>query len=409
MKSTWFAGLALIAAGTAQVHAQAPKEPDWLAQARAREVADLKLRPFTSKDKWFKARAPGKVAGDIVESDGSYTVEIDLGTDTPVFCEVVPEGFDLSNMMRHAFNSTLQNVEALQGAVEARQLESTDAGVIGDVPYLRTDWIYVVRDKKGQKRAGGLKQVVLLKSGHGVYCAHADIGYLKTFDTLTRAIAESFDAPPDKGTPFYKEVFTATLGSQKVGVAITTLTRDAEGDIEVREETSFLVRSADGGLSAQDATHIAWTSEDAQLINASHFTSSDGDLETSLSLKHDGEAWQVEGELQGKKISKRLAADADPGNWLRQSRELRELLAGEKPTGKEHHMWVWLDDSPETLLESVTTILEKSGEDYAARTTLGPVAATLTLDPRTGSARTADASIGPVILKLERVYVSGTF
>jgi hypothetical protein len=336
-------------------------------------------------------------------------VEIDLGTETPVFCEVVPEGFDLSNMMRHTFNSTLQNVEALQGAVEARQLESTDAGVIGDVPYLRTDWIYVVRDEKGQKRAGGLKQVVLLKSGHGVYCAHADIGYRKTFDTLTRAFAESFEAQPAKGTPFYKEVFTATLGSQKVGVAIMTLTRDAEGDIEVREETSFLVRSADGGVSAQDATHIAWTSDDAQLINASHFTSSNGDLDTSLSLKHDGDAWQVEGELQGKTISKRLAAGAEPGNWLRQTRELRELLAAEKPTGKEHRMWLWLDDSPETLIESVTTILEKSGADYAARSTIGPLAATLTLDPRTGTARTADVTIGPMALKLERVYVSGTF
>ena len=38
---------------------------------------------FKSKDKWFTARVPGKVVGDIVKERDSYTVTINIGSESP--------------------------------------------------------------------------------------------------------------------------------------------------------------------------------------------------------------------------------------------------------------------------------------------------------------------------------------
>ena len=53
-----FAAPVLMIMSTTQA-ADAP-EPQWLKDARAREAKSLEVRPIESKDKWFKARVPGK-------------------------------------------------------------------------------------------------------------------------------------------------------------------------------------------------------------------------------------------------------------------------------------------------------------------------------------------------------------
>src|SRR5262245_32435066 len=79
------------------------QEPQWLTDARAREASPTEPRELNSKDNWFRARVPARTAGDIEKEEGSYTVTFDIGTDSPVFCEVVPESFDLADMLRLTF------------------------------------------------------------------------------------------------------------------------------------------------------------------------------------------------------------------------------------------------------------------------------------------------------------------
>src|SRR5688572_4114313 len=134
-------------------------EPQWLKEARARESKSLKPVALKSKDGWFKVLTPGKLVGTIEEVEGSYSVELDIGGDANVYCEVYPKGVDLANALRVTLGNALTNIESTQGKIEARALEGTDAGAYGVVPYITLTWLYRVGTEKGPL-VGALKQFV---------------------------------------------------------------------------------------------------------------------------------------------------------------------------------------------------------------------------------------------------------
>jgi hypothetical protein len=384
-------------------------EPKWLEDARAREASPVAPSEFNSKDGWFRARVPAKLVGDIEKVEGSFTVTIDVGTDAPVHCEVVPDGFDMADMLRRTFDATMQLVADEQGKVEATQLESTDAGAIGNVPFLAARWLYRVHDGK-EARLGALKQIAFDKFGHGVYCAHLDIGYVATFDTIARAFAESFEAPAVEGNPYYKEILVASMGGSRVGVATITLEKDADGDTKAEEATSMIVLGPTGKLNSQDAIHREWLRPDASLINAAHIVANNGELTTSLNLAPGDGGWAVEGELQGKEVNLTLPAGSPPGSSVEQALALRKLLATGNPAGAEHSIPMWIDADPTKLTSVRTRLLGERGDaGFAARASIGAVEVDLVLDKATGTAWSVDFSIGPQIVHLERVYQNGSF
>jgi len=171
------------------------EEPQWLKEARAREGTLGAPLAIKSQDGWFSARVPARVGGNIVKDQGSYALTLDIGSDAPMQCDVVPEGFDMADRLSRTFDVTMKRLEAIQGKVEARQLEFTDAGAMGNVPYMETRWLLRVNDGK-ETRVGALKQVVLEKYGHGIYCAQFDVGFVNTFEAVARSLAETFEAPP---------------------------------------------------------------------------------------------------------------------------------------------------------------------------------------------------------------------
>lgn len=384
-------------------------EPKWLEDARARESRPVAPSEFNSKDGWFRARVPADVVGDIEKMEGSYTVTLDIGGDAPIYCEVVPEGFDMGDMLRRTFDLTMQQVGETQGKVDATRLEYTDAGAIGNVPFLATRWLYRVHDGK-EARLGALKQIVFDKLGHGVYCAHHDIGYVATFDTIARAFAQSFEAPAAEAIPYFMEISIASMGGSKVGVAIVTLEKDADGDTEAEQVTSMIVLGPKGELHSQDSIHREWLRPDASLINAAHFVARNGELATNLSLVPREGEWAVEGELQGKEVSLTLPAEPSPGTSVGQALALRKLLAAADPAGAEHTIPMWIYADPTRLTTVRTRLLEKRGDaGFAARASIGDVEFDLVLDRANGTASSADVSIGPQVMHLQRVYQSGSF
>ncbi len=384
-------------------------EPKWLQDARAREASPVTPGELNSVDGWFRARVPAKVVGDIEKVEGSYTVTFDVGSDAAVHCEVVPEGFDMADMVRQTFDLTMQQVAEAQGKVEATQLEHTDAGAIGNLPFIATRWLYRVHDGK-EARLGALKQIAFDKLGHGVYCAHLDIGYVATFDSIARAFAQSFEAPAAEADPYYMEILVASMAGSKVGVATITLEKDPDGDTKAEEVTSMIVLGPSGKLHSQDAIHREWLRPDFSLINAAHFVASNGELSTSLNLAPRDEQWVVEGELQGKEVNFTLPPGPSPGSSVEQALALRKLLAAVDPAGAEHAIAMWMHADPSKLTSVNTRLLGKSGDaGFAARTRVGDVEMDLVLDKATGTASSADFSIGPQAMHLERVYQGGSF
>ena len=65
---------------------------------------------------------------------------------------------------------------------------------------------------------------------------------------------------------------------------------------------------------------------------------------------------------------------------------------------------------PAKLTPAKTKILAKKGDkQFTARGEIGGITADLTLEKDSGMASVADMKIGPLNIKLERVYLSGSF
>jgi hypothetical protein len=406
MSTRVLAGLSVL---LATFTAHGAEEPQWLKDARAREGKPGPAVELKSKDHWFKARVPAIVVGVIEKVEGSYSIEFNIGGDQAAYCEVVPDGFDMANMLRRTLDITLKQVEETQGKVEMRSIESIDAGVFGEVPYLQTQWVYRVNDGKEQ-RLGGLKQIAMEKGGQGIYCAHVDLGYVKTFNTIVKALADSFESTTPSATPYYFEVAVASALGMKVGIVVTTLERDADGDTKAEQRTAMLIPAGAGAVHSQDAVSEQWIRPDASLINAARFISTDGELSTSLHLKSADGTWIVEGDHEGKKLAEKLQPDAQPTTWVAQAFALRKLLATANPVGAEHSMPQWLSNDPIRLIDSRTKILAKSGDrKFKALATAGNLEARVTLDQATGMVETAEMGLGPQKMLLERIYLKGSF
>lgn len=387
---------------------QAAEEPQWLKDARAREGKPVPAAALKSKDNWFKAKVPAVVVGDIEKIEGSYTIEFDIGGEQAAYCEIVPDGFDLASMLRRTLDITLEQVEKAQGKVEARSIESIDAGLFGEVPYLQTQWVYRVNDGK-VPRLGGLKQISMEKGGQGIYCAHVDLGYVKTFNSVVKALAESFESTTAATTPYYLEVAVASGLGMKLGIQITTLERDADGDTKSQQSSALLIPGAEGAIHSQDSVSQEWIRPDASLINATHFIASDGELVTSLNLKTDEGTWFIEGDHKGKKLAEKLKPDAQPTSWVAQALGLRKLLATPNPVGVEHSMPQWLSHDPTRLIDYKTKVLGKLGDkQFSALATSGDLKAKVTIDKATGMIATAEIDIGRPIT-MERIYLKGSF
>ena len=396
---------AWILSWAAGVHAD---EPQWLTEARAREGKIGEPKQFKSKDNWLKGRVPGKVKGAVEKVEESYSIEVDFGGESPAYCELIPDGFDMADMVRRTLELTMEEVAQSQGKVQTRTLEYADAGAIGNLPYLKARWIYAVNDGK-ETRLGALKQFVALKGGHGLYCAHLDIGYVKTFDAVTHSLAESLEMATAAAAPYYQEIAVTTFGGMKTGVAIMTLEKDADGDTKIEEITAMMLPAPGGVLHTQDSIHKEWVRPDASLINAAHFVSENGDLNVSVGLKPVDDVWVIEGELKGKEVSFKLPADSQPGTWMAQALGIRKMLAGENPVGAEHSIPMWLAVDPAKLTDAKTKVLTKKGaNDFTARAVAGALEAAVVID-KSGTISTADLQVGAQKIRIERIYVSGSF
>jgi hypothetical protein len=386
----------------------AADEPQWLKDARARESKSLKPAQIQSKDGWFKVSTPGKSVGTIELEQGSYSVELDIGGDSNVHCEVYPKGVDLANTLRVTFDNAMKNAAERQGKLEARALESSEAGAHGAVPYIAMNWVYRVAGSNGSL-LGGFKQIVLEKDNLGVYCAHNAFGFTRTFAAIGKAFADSLQTQEAVNAPQYMEISAVTMSGKKIGVAVTTVQRDSEGDTRAKQMSAMLVSMPNDIIHAQDATHIEWVRPDGTLINAGSTEVVNGELSTDLTLQQDEDAWVVEGKAEGTPVKAALPEGALPGNSLLQARELRALLAEPDAVGREHTMNLWLDENPVALTPAKIKVLSRQGIDrFATLAEVGEIKANLTLDKATGMPSAAEMKIGPIAMQLERVYVNGS-
>jgi hypothetical protein len=388
----------------------ADADPQWLVDARARESRPQKPRAIESADKWFKAQVPAKLVGAIEKADDSYSLSFASGGKGPVNCEVIPGGIDLAGYLRANRDYLFAAIEKTQGKVETRAVTAYDAGAYGDSPYLQLTWLYRVRTDKGAM-LGEVKQIAFEEAGHGVYCFHNDLGYTKTFANIVKGFAETLEIPEKRSKPYYHEIATMRINDTRIGVLVVKLEKDDEGYIKAEQIGAMFSPEEGGDISSHDSFEREWVDKDNSLINAFQISVENGEVESELSLSYkDDNGWMLDGTMQGKKVSQKLNPQEDPGTWLRQAVELREVLAADNPVGVEHSIDMWLDIDPAKLTPSTTRILKRLGpKEFEAINTIGPMEANIVLESDTGMLNHAEIKMGPQVIVMDRVFVEGRF
>ena len=386
-----FVSIAILCSGVTHAQDVIPEN------AGAREGRLEPAREFTSADKWFKASVPAK-PGEVRKAGNSYLVTLDIGGESPIVCEVTPGGIKLAEALRRGFDTWLKEAAGAQG--QAAVIETTDAGALGDIPFLAIRWQY---------GPGALKQLVFNKLGHGVYCSHRGAGYVKTFETVTRSLAESFKARAAETTPHFIEIKTASVLGIKLGVAVSTLQREASVGV-VAKQTTALLMPVPGGFHAHDADNVTQLRSDGRLVKAAHIILRDGVPGVNIELRLRDTQWQIEGELEGQKLSATLPVGSKPGNWVEQAQALRKILAQENPIGVEHTLPMWTPSRPAELVDMHTKVLAKTSDDeFAAQITVPRFESNVVLDRATGMPTSAEIPRGEQTIHMERVFVRGSF
>jgi hypothetical protein len=393
---------------------QAQDLPKWLTDAKAREVRLAEPIDVASADGWLRTKVHGALKQEIVQNDGAYDISIALGEDVTVSCVVLRGSRDLAALLERTAKASLEGANEERGTVEARVVEASDAGSVGPNPYMSLQWLYRV-DLKGEKRVGALKQYAAALDDAVVFCAHDDLGYSRTFEAVTRTLTTHLRTGGEPAPrPYFREVSVVSLDGTRVGVATTTMTKDADGDTKVVNASALLLQTAPGQLVAQDVSDVQWVRPDGTLINAVQVKSSNGAMSEDMALKQqDGEGdgehrWKVSGTISGKQIDVEL--QGAPSSYVAQAKARRALMAQASPVGASTDALTWTSLDLTRLLSARSTVLAPVGTDhYAVREEVGGVAIEAVLDKQTGTMVSAKMPLGPRTMNFERLYRHGDF
>ena len=385
-------------------------DPAWLVEARAKEGKPMKDTSIRSTDGWLEARVPAKLLGKVKLDEGAYQIALDIDSPTPVNCEVIRDGFDSAALLRATLDLTLKEVEPIQGKITRRSIETIDSGVLGSSPFLAANWIYLTDDGKGPK-LGALKHIVAHKFGHGIYCSHLEVGYTKTFREVVTRLVDSLTMPWAEGMaePYFVDISTFAIRDARVGYVAVSLTKDADGDTKVISQSAILAPAAGGDVSANDSFEVQWARPDGSLINSSSLDAQNGETESDLSLKQaeDG-TWRVEGTFQGKQLNEPVAGQGPPGSALSQMLARRKLLAAPNPVGTEFTAPYWISDNPTSFNDWTVKVTSALDSDrFSAQESIAGIRFDAIIERSTGTGVSATLELGPVSMRVERVFLRG--
>ena len=389
--------------------AQGQTQPQWLTDAQARETPLPPATEVASEDGWLQARVPGTVRHKVVLDSGGYSLQIALSADRTISCEVLRGSRDLAALLAETAEISLGQLAKTNGEIEARVIEAIDAGALGAHPYMALRWVYRAR-RGGEARIGGLKQFAADLGEAVVYCADDELGYVKTFDAVARAVAESLRIEGKAvDTGHFGEISVITLEGQRVGVASTVLSRDTEGDTQVRNKGAMLLQRTQGQLISQDTVEVQWVRPDGSLINALQVKAEQGKLTEDVALRrHDDGRWRATGTLAGKDVD--FVLDAAPSSYLAMAQARRQLMDRPNPVGGSTEATSWSSLDLSRLLPAKATVLAAAGPGtFAVREELGGVVIDAVLDRKTGTMASATIPLGALNLRLQRVHQHGSF
>jgi hypothetical protein len=386
----------------------APVAERSFAQALAREADLPESRRLASDDGFFSAQVGARLVEPLRFAEDRYYAQLDVGSEVPIRCSFFRGRLDMASALALASESAFRAIGESLGRLEARQIHRIDAGAVGDAPFLSIAWLYRLHDG-ARPVVGQLKQVIATKGQRSVACQHDEVGYVQTFDRLFADIMSSIRYAAETGwPPFYREIWTASVGPQRLGVQQLTLTLQDSGDARMESALAMLVPIGSDRARVTDSYRVEYSTSDGVLIQASEVKAEDNAITTNLDLlpQPDG-SWRVSGRYQSKPFDASLQPAGHLLSYLGQTWQLRRALRLEGVAAAVSTP-VWdANADPSRLVDATTTITGAVGDgDYSATFTLGELRMEGVVDAR-GSMKSARMGVGEVTLDHERIFVEG--
>ena len=237
-------------------------------------------------------------------------------------------------------------------------------------------------------------------AGHGVACLHLGLGYRETVIDSLLHVMGSLERKAPLPEPYFEEIMLTEIDGMLVGVSRVRMYLDAEGDTEIRSESSTVFPTAPDAIDAGYSFTRSWSRPDGSLINAH---AGDSDMEshhTDLALRFSEDQWRVEGTFQGKPIDQVLAHRGAIDSTLG---EYRSLVHGLKPGGEATQVDLveWEPDADPTRVVEVRFVLDPA-DPTRLTATLGP----LRVDAERGRDGLIDLGTFPVADRTMKMSVS---
>lgn len=376
--------------------------PDWFNDAVKREVKITEKSNVTLAEFPLSAAILGKWS-DVEKADTYWYYTVDIGTDTPVECWAFQDydgpANSLVNMMKYA----TENIATLhKRALTSQYNYSLNVENIADTAVLDYQVLYNLGT--GAEQLTGLMKGLSAESPNGLQvCLHNEIGYRETFKDVFTSFVNATDKSAH-ATPFFNSVNSVFMNNELVGVAVEKFTKDADGDVEIREALSMILPVDANNVATTDTVTRSWSYADGELINAYTYSVENSEMSSSLSLSESEGVWAVEGEIQGKPISAQLEYQGEFVSNFGTYLVVDEL----NKTDKETTTYVtWSADTDPTA-PTTTTMLKEGKQDglYLYKADMEGFEVKYKANDDL-IMQSATMSIGPVSMLIKPLFVSG--
>ena len=375
--------------------------PEWVRNGLADEKR-LKFRNASTPDDSFTTRLPGKPEIQPIE-EGWYFVS-DIKAGSPLECYYYSSSRDLGTLTGFVADANIEAVVGSGGTLGERQLFHTGAGEIDGTPFLALEWIYTI-EQDTQTLVGFTKVRAAAKGEAAFVCAHNYLGYRETFAKAFTEFVTGASVAAEEPAPFYEEIAKLDMNGIGTGIAYASYTVDDEGDIEVYTVEAAVMPVDAATIVTSDSYTVSYSMPDGELINAYEISVENGELTANMSLRrNDAGTWISGGMLQGKELEYEIDGELQPLSALQQVAMARELFAGEAPSlGGQ----VWIPSADPTNFLDATMTRDDAEVSRQARMSIGPLNFTGRFDTD-GNLSDADMTVGPVAIRVERIWSRGS-
>lgn len=351
----------------------------------------------------LQAKVKGKVQQSSFFEDGGFWYStIAFGASVPAECYSFTE-FD---GVATSLNTVVQNAVEIQAQTNQLNLlgsfnHSFTASVVDNRPYIGMSRLYKLGETSAT--ASGIVKGYSAQVGDILHiCLHNEVGYTAAFKELFESFIRSIEQS-SVNAPLFSQVISLRINAMAVGFISQHYSKDEDGDFRIITRSNMLIPADAQSMVVSDEYQEEWSSPNGDLINATSYSITNGELMSYLSISAPEGVWVVNGQIQGKAYSATMDNNAPIHSSYGQIHAIRNMLSS-AATEAELNTWV-ASANPGNITNG--NITRASAEDIDVVMSLGPIEMQATVNPADGTTLAGSIAVGQMNMQLEESVRTG--